>query len=71
MSSDLDNLISSVDNKYLNIHKYKGLVGFKVWRKYYNLGPVSNFLPENTVNDELILNFDTQIDTSEIDRLLN
>jgi hypothetical protein len=43
MQSDLGNLIRSLDPKFLLNDRYRGLLGFKYWRKYYRLGPVSNF----------------------------
>ena len=49
MMSDLDNLISSLDKKFLDYHPYKGLLGFKTWRKLYCLGPVANFQPPSSI----------------------
>jgi hypothetical protein len=64
MQSDLYNLIKSLDAKFLNFHKFRGLLGFKTWRKYYILGPVSNFIPQS----EIIL-LDTKVldDTAKAD----
>jgi hypothetical protein len=45
MQSDLGNLIRSLDSKFLLNDQYRGLLGFKYWRKYYRLGPVTNFSP--------------------------
>jgi len=67
MQSDLDNLIGSIDKKYLNIHKYKGLLGFKIWKKFYSLGPVNKFLPNNSVSSDLILDFGN-VDLSRIEQ---
>lgn len=43
MVSDLENLIGSLEPRFLDYHPLKGLLGFKSWRKYYCIGPVSNF----------------------------
>jgi hypothetical protein len=53
MQSDLANLIKSLDNKFLLKDEYRGLLGFRYWRKYYKIGPVSNFAP--TINDDIKL----------------
>jgi hypothetical protein len=55
MRSDLENLIGSLDKKFLNYDKYNGLLGFKLWRKFYSIGPVSNFLPQNAIPSGQIL----------------
>lgn len=44
MNSDLDNLISSLDKRFLNYTPHKGLTGFKTYRKLYNIGPVGKFM---------------------------
>jgi hypothetical protein len=45
MMSDLNNLIASTDKRFLDIDPYKGLLGFKTYKKLYNIGPVENFKP--------------------------
>ena len=50
MQSDLENLINSLDKKFLLQHQYRGLLGFKYWRKHYRIGPVSNFTPNPIEN---------------------
>lgn len=46
MQSDLDNLIKSLDQRFLMHCPYRGLLGFKYHRKYYVLGNVDNFAPK-------------------------
>jgi hypothetical protein len=72
MQSDLDNLIGSLDKKFLNIDKYKGLLGFKIWRKFYSIGPVNNFSPITSIPEELIINVNspTDNDISDIERFI-
>jgi hypothetical protein len=49
MQSDLENLVNSIDKKFLMFNPYRGLLGFKYYRKYYLLGNVSNFTPANSI----------------------
>lgn len=49
MQSDLHNLIDSIDSKFLNYHKYLGLLGFRLFKKHYLLGPVTNFIPQGDI----------------------
>jgi hypothetical protein len=54
MQSDLANLVRSLDPKFLLNDQYRGLLGFKYWRKYYKIGPVSNF--SSTLFGEILNN---------------
>lgn len=56
MVSDLENLIKSIDSKFLEYTPIRGLVGFKTWKKYYRLGHVSQFESKFDIdNQELII----------------
>ncbi len=54
MVSDLENLVGSLDKKFLDYDPVKGLLGFKSWRKYYRLGPVANFEPVYDLDQDLL-----------------
>ena len=43
MESDLKNLITSLDKRFLN-YKPRGLLGFKSYKKRYIIGPTGNFI---------------------------
>jgi hypothetical protein len=49
MQSDLLNLINSLDSKFLMTSKFRGLLGFKIWKKYFHIGPVTNFIPQGDI----------------------
>jgi len=66
MQSDLDNLIGSLDKKFLNYDKYRGLLGFKIWRKFYSLGSVNKFKPIVAGVNELLLDFNNDLQGIEI-----
>lgn len=56
MMSDLDNLIGSIEKRFLEIHPWKGLLGLKPFRKLYNIGHVNKFAPfESLIETEAIL----------------
>jgi hypothetical protein len=44
-----------LDKRFLDYHPLKGLLGFKSWRKYYKLGPVSNFTHSIPTDQEIII----------------
>ncbi len=49
MVSDLENLTKSLDKKFIMTCPWRGLLGFRYHRKYYDLGPVTNFTPKDLV----------------------
>jgi hypothetical protein len=49
MQSDLLNLINSLDQKFLTYGKFRGLLGLKQWKKFYHIGPVTNFIPQGII----------------------
>jgi hypothetical protein len=54
MESDLNNLINSLDKRFLTYTPQKGLIGFKTYRKLYNIGHVDKFTFSGLYLDEQI-----------------
>jgi hypothetical protein len=67
MQSDLENLINSLDKKFLLEDRYRGLLGFKYWRKHYRIGSVSNFCP--TAIDSIFDQINIEEPSKDIDNL--
>ena len=63
MVSDLAHLQQTIDKRFWAHHPEKGLLGFKLYRRFYKIGPIEKFLPKSIIEYELdkISNISTDI----------